>query len=127
MKIGLAQINSAVGDVDKNTDTILQYIKDYGQSVDMLIFPEMALSGYPPQDLLNESSFLDRVESRENTNVSLSWYSNDGATSIRAYVNNLMDNENYYALSTGDHETNYRKSVTPLPPRVMGVDLRYRF
>ena len=70
---------------------------------------------------------LDRVESRENTNVSLSWYSNDGATSIRAYVNNLMDNENYYALSTGDHETNYRKSVTALPPRTMGVDMRYRF
>ena len=70
---------------------------------------------------------LDRVESRENTNVSLSWYSNDGATSVRAYVNNLMDNENYYALSTGDHETNYRKSVTPLPPRTMGVDMRYRF
>ena len=70
---------------------------------------------------------LDRVESRENTNVSLSWYSNDGATSIRAYVNNLMDNENYYALSTGDHETNYRKSVTPLSPRTMGVDVRYRF
>jgi len=70
---------------------------------------------------------LDRVESRETTNLSLSWYSTDGATSIRAYVNNLMDNENYYALSTGDHETNYRKSVTALPPRVMGVDLRYRF
>ena len=63
MKIGLAQINSAVGNVDKNADTILQYIKDYRESVDILIFPEMALSGYPPQDLLNESSFLDRVES----------------------------------------------------------------
>ena len=70
---------------------------------------------------------LDRVESRETTNLSVSWYSIDGATSVRAYVNNLMDNENYYALSTGDHETNYRKSVTALPPRVMGVDLRYRF
>ena len=70
---------------------------------------------------------LDRVESRETTNLSVSWYSNDGATSVRAYVNNLMDNENYYALSTGDHETNYRKSVTALPPRTMGVDMRYRF
>ena len=69
---------------------------------------------------------LDRVESRETTNLSISWYSNDGATSVRAYVNNLMDNENYYALSTGDHETNYRKSVTALPPRTMGVDMRYR-
>ena len=42
-------------------------------------------------------------------------------------VDNLFDNDNYYALSTGDHETNYRKSVTALPPRVMGLDIRYRF
>ncbi len=70
---------------------------------------------------------LDEISSRETTSLNISWYSNDGATSVRAYVSNLFDNDNYYALGTGDHETNYRKSVTALPPRVMGVDLRYRF
>ena len=70
---------------------------------------------------------LDRIDSRETTNLNISWYSQDGNLSLRAYVDNLFDNDNYYALSTGDHETNYRKSVTALPPRVMGLDIRYRF
>ena len=69
---------------------------------------------------------LDRIDSRETTNLNISWYSQDGNLSLRA-VDNLFDNDNYYALSTGDHETNYRKSVTALPPRVMGLDIRYRF
>ena len=70
---------------------------------------------------------LDEIAARETTSLNISWYSTDGATSVRAYVSNLFDNDNYYALSTGDHETNYRKSVSALPPRVMGIDLRYRF
>ena len=70
---------------------------------------------------------LDRIDSRETTNLNISWFSQDGNLSVRAYIDNLFDNDNYYALSTGDHETNYRKSVTALPPRVMGVDMRYRF
>ncbi len=70
---------------------------------------------------------LDRIEARETTNLNVSWYSQDGQTSVRAYISNLFDNDNYYALGTGDHETNYRKTVTALPPRVMGVDLRFRF
>ena len=70
---------------------------------------------------------LDRIAARETTNLNVSWYSQDGQTSVRAYISNLFDNDNYYALSTGDHETNYSKTVTALPPRVMGVDLRYRF
>ena len=37
---------------------------------------------------------------RETTNVSASWYSEDGSVNIRAYVDNVMDNESYYALST---------------------------
>ena len=70
---------------------------------------------------------LDEISSRDTTNLNISWYSEDGKTSVRGYISNLFDNDSYYALSTGDHETNYRKSVTALPPRTMGVDLRYRF
>ena len=70
---------------------------------------------------------LDRVESRETTNLSASWFSEDGNLSMRVYVNNLMDNENYYALSISDHEENYRKSVSALPPRTYGLDVRVKF
>ncbi|MFL2701699.1 MAG: TonB-dependent receptor [Gammaproteobacteria bacterium] len=70
---------------------------------------------------------LDRIESRERTNLSASWWSEDGKVSVRAYINNVMDNEAYYALSTSGHENNYTQNVTPLAPRTMGMDLRYKF
>jgi len=70
---------------------------------------------------------LDRVESREITNISASWYSEDGSVNIRAYIDNVMDNDMYYALSADSAEQNFRKTVSALSPRTMGVDLRYKF
>ena len=70
---------------------------------------------------------LDRIEARETTNLSATWYSEDGTMSARAYIDNLFDNKNYYSLGTGDHETNYNRTVGALDPRTMGVDVRYRF
>ena len=70
---------------------------------------------------------LDRIESREITNVSASWYSEDGSVNVRAYIDNLMDADMYYALSTQSAEQNFRKQVSALSPRTMGVDIRYKF
>ncbi len=70
---------------------------------------------------------LDRIESREITNVSASWYSEDGSINIRAYVDNLMNNDMYYSLSTASAEQNYRKVVGALSPRIMGLDIRFKF
>jgi len=70
---------------------------------------------------------LDRIASRENTNLSASWWSEDRDYSVRVYINNVMDNEMYYALSNGNEYQNYRKTVSPLNPRTMGIDLRYKF
>ena len=70
---------------------------------------------------------LDRIESRETTNVSASWYSEDGSVNVRAYIDNVMDNDSYYALSTDSAEQNFRKTVSALSPRTMGVDIRYKF
>ena len=70
---------------------------------------------------------LDRIESREITNISASWYSEDGSVNVRAYIDNLMDNDMYYALSADSAEQNFRKTVSALSPRTMGVDLRYKF
>ena len=70
---------------------------------------------------------LDRIEAREVSNVSASWYSEDGSINVRAYVNNVMDNKMYYGLSAASAEQNFRKTVAALSPRTMGIDLRYKF
>ncbi len=70
---------------------------------------------------------LDRIPSRETTNFSASWWSDDYKTSIRVAVNNIMDNKNIYSITTNTSSDNYSKYGGPLDPRTMYVDLRYRF
>jgi len=59
VKIGLAQINPIVGDIKGNYLKIISYIKKAKNSgVDLIVFPELALSGYPPEDLLLKRDFV---------------------------------------------------------------------
>jgi NAD+ synthase (glutamine-hydrolysing) len=63
MRIGLGQIDACLGDLGGNADKIRRiYAEAVGQEVDLLVFPELALSGYPPLDLLNSSDFLEDVQ-----------------------------------------------------------------
>ena len=59
MKIGLAQINSTVGSIIENSSKIVEYINNYSSHCDIMVFPELVLTGYPPQDLLLESRFIE--------------------------------------------------------------------
>ncbi len=60
IRIGMAQINCTVGDLAGNTEKVLEYTaKAKEMSVDILSFPEMAITGYPPEDLLLKSDFID--------------------------------------------------------------------
>jgi len=58
MKIGIAQINSTVGDL---TGNLLLASNAYSQLIldgaELVIFPELALCGYPPRDLLLKKNF----------------------------------------------------------------------
>ena len=55
MKIALAQISPHLGDVRKNFDLHLQYIeKAKNKNVDLLIFPELSLTGYTLKDLVED-------------------------------------------------------------------------
>jgi NAD+ synthetase len=61
MKIAAAQINPTVGDVAGNLEKILTNIgraKELGAN--LVVFPELALTGYPPRDLLERPWFVDR-------------------------------------------------------------------
>jgi NAD+ synthase (glutamine-hydrolysing) len=61
LKVALAQINPTVGDIDGNARKIAGRIADAReQGAALAVFPELTLSGYPPEDLLLKTSFLDR-------------------------------------------------------------------
>jgi NAD+ synthase (glutamine-hydrolysing) len=60
LRIGLCQINTTVGDIEGNTRKILAYIeKGKRIKADLLAFPEMAVTGYPPEDLLFMPRFIE--------------------------------------------------------------------
>jgi NAD+ synthase (glutamine-hydrolysing) len=59
LRIALAQINSTVGDLKGNFQKIGQAIKEAkSQGADLVAFPEMAIPGYPPEDLLLKPRFI---------------------------------------------------------------------
>jgi len=63
MKIALAQTNTTVGDLCGNAQRILEFSRRAAESgADLVVFPELTLTGYPPRDLLEKQSFLDRAE-----------------------------------------------------------------
>ena len=58
-RLALAQINPTVGDIPGNTHKILEYLeKARTAGADLVAFPELAITGYPPEDLVYKSSFL---------------------------------------------------------------------
>jgi len=58
-RLALAQINPTVGDIPRNTTKILEYLERAREAqADLVAFPEMATTGYPPEDLLYKKSFL---------------------------------------------------------------------
>src|SRR5574337_944763 len=60
MKIALAQINPTVGDFRKNTEKICSFIdRAKNQGADLVIFPELAVTGYPPKDFLDIPAFVE--------------------------------------------------------------------
>ncbi len=60
MKIALIQINPIIGDFKHNCHKIVERANiAYDRGCELAIFPEMVVSGYPPQDLLERSSFID--------------------------------------------------------------------
>lgn len=61
MKWILCQIKSTLGNFEKNRKTVQNLIKKY-RNADLLIFPEMYLMGYPPEDLLEQEHFIREQE-----------------------------------------------------------------
>ncbi|MBD3263472.1 MAG: NAD+ synthase, partial [Candidatus Omnitrophica bacterium] len=61
LRIGLAQVNPRVGALEDNYKIIISFIEEARKKdVELLIFPELALTGYPPEDLLLKNHFIDK-------------------------------------------------------------------
>ena len=68
MKIAAAQINPTIGDFDGNVDRILTFVSRAREmEAQLVVFPEMSLTGYPPRDLLERGWFVDRNLDALNT------------------------------------------------------------
>ena len=64
LKIVMAQLNFLVGDLVGNTNKIIESSKNarFHLGADAIVFPELALTGYPPEDLLLRPRFIEQVE-----------------------------------------------------------------
>ena len=63
MRLALAQIDSIVGDLDSNRDRVVRSLEEARASgADLVVFPELVVTGYPPEDLLLRRRFLLEAE-----------------------------------------------------------------
>jgi NAD+ synthase (glutamine-hydrolysing) len=111
LRVGLAQINPTVGDIRGNSRKISDQIaraRDEGAA--LVVFPELVLTGYPPEDLLLKTGFLDaaRVALRE-----LAGEAKD-IVAVVGYPEQAEDVYNTAAvLADGDIVAGYRKMYLP--------------
>ena len=90
LRLGMAQINSTVGDLSGNTKKILHYIDEAkALGVDLLTFPELAITGYPPEDLLLNPQFIKQNKERLNEVV-------EHSTDIAVVVGFVDSNSDIY-------------------------------
>jgi NAD+ synthase (glutamine-hydrolysing) len=65
MRLALAQINTVVGDLDANCERILGALDEAKSAgADLVVFPELAVTGYPPEDLLLRPSFVRAAQAK---------------------------------------------------------------
>jgi len=67
MLVYIAQLNPKIGDLSHNTDKIINAIKRARlEKAKIIVFPEAAICGYPPEDLLLYENFIDKIEEELN-------------------------------------------------------------
>ena len=59
LRVGLSQLNAVVGDLDGNAERVFAaYEAAVGEGCDLVVFPELTVTGYPPEDLLLKPAFV---------------------------------------------------------------------
>jgi NAD+ synthase (glutamine-hydrolysing) len=95
LRIAMAQINPTVGALSKNAEKIIKFAeKARGMEADLVVFPELALTGYPPEDLLLKPRFInDNVEWLKKISLKVR-----GITAIIGFVDRAEDIYNAAAI-----------------------------
>ncbi|MDP6102523.1 MAG: NAD+ synthase [Dehalococcoidia bacterium] len=100
LRLAMAQINTTVGDLEGNTAKIIDYIqKAKAQQADLVAFPEMAITGYPPEDLLFHPSFIQANIQKMHQVVTQS----QGITVVVGFVDSQDNIHNAAAIAHDGH------------------------
>jgi len=111
LRVALAQLNPTVGDIRGNARKVSEGIaraRDEGAS--LVVFPELALTGYPPEDLLLKTSFLDAADAALQELAAQT----QGIAAVVGYPEKAEDVYNSAAvLADGEVVATYRKMYLP--------------
>ena len=98
LRLGLAQINTTVGDLEGNAAKVTQYVeRARAQGVDLVSFPELTITGYPPEDLLLRPKFVQ-------DNLATLRRVAEGCRGITAVVGFVDSNEDIYNAAAVIHD-----------------------
>jgi NAD+ synthase (glutamine-hydrolysing) len=111
VRLALAQINTVVGDLDGNRGRILRGLDEAREAgADLVLFPELAVTGYPPEDLLLRPGFLRAAH------LSLAEIAREARGVVALVGTPYLDGDLYNACAIcADREVNavYRKRFLP--------------
>lgn len=111
MKIALCQINPTVGAINQNKKNILDsYNRALALKADLIVFPELALIGYPPQDLLLRDNFI------KNAHNALEEIAQESSVPIILGNTLIEDNKLYncaFICENGEIISHYKKRLLP--------------
>ncbi|MDA8240097.1 MAG: NAD+ synthase [Nitrospiraceae bacterium] len=113
LRLALAQINPTVGDLSGNAEKILEYVRKARRvKADIAVFPELALTGYPPEDLLLKPQFIsDNIAAMKKISRAIS-----GIAVVAGFVDRGKNNEIYNAaavIAGGEIVDVYQKVLLP--------------
>ncbi len=62
MRVAIAQLNCIIGDIEGNTRKVISVIREFSGKCDFIVFPELIITGYPPEDILFWNNYHARIE-----------------------------------------------------------------
>jgi NAD+ synthase (glutamine-hydrolysing) len=111
VRIALAQINARVGDIEGNAELIASRIDEARDAgAELVLFPELAITGYPPEDLLLKEHFLSEAREALESVAERA----EGIVALVGFPERTFDAYNALAVCSGGAvQAIYRKTVLP--------------